>query len=369
MDDARTVPAWVKRAIVWFWLGGLATFYAVGVVRALGTLLIVLLVSLFLAFSLEPAVNRMERRGIRRGLGTAIMFAIVVVLVGAFSAVVGTALAHEVDALIDKAPGYIGNIQEWLNDTFGLDYDFDTVRQEFLAGGGLENLAGRFADDVVNVGATIVSTLFHVFTVALFTFYMVAEGPKLRQMVSSLFGERWAAVVTEIWDLAMEKTGGYIYSRTLLAVLSAGVHWIAFLLLDVPSPLALGMWVGVLSQFIPAVGTYIAGALPVAVALLHDPKTGLWTLLVILAYQQVENYLFSPRITAHTMQIHVALAFGSVIAGAALLGVVGALLALPCAATAQAFVSSWRIEHPGLAGEAESGGKDDQAEPAESAPS
>ncbi len=341
----QRMPPWVKRAILWFWLGGLAAFYAVGVVRALGTLLVVLAVSLFVAFALEPAVNRMENRGIRRGIGTAIMFVVVTALVGGFSAVVGTALAAQINELIDKAPGYIEDLQSWLNETFGLDYDFETLREEFVEGGGLEDLAGRFADDVVNVGATIVGLLFHLFTVALFTFYLVAEGPKLRRMVSSLLNERRAAIVAEIWDLAMEKTGGYIYSRTLLAVLAAGVHWGAFALLDVPSPLALALWVGVVSQFIPAVGTYIAGALPVAVALLHDPRTGLWTLIVILVYQQVENYVFAPRVTAHTMQIHVAVAFGSVIAGAALLGVVGALLSLPFAATAQAFISSWRARH------------------------
>ena len=351
MDDGRAVPAWVKRAIVWFWLGGMGAFYLVGVARDLGTLLVVLLVSMFVAFALEPAVNRMERRGIRRGIGTAIMFTVVTLLVAGFSAVVGTALASQVNDLIDKAPGYIDDIGGWLDDTFGVELEFDTLKDAFLEGGGLQDLAGRFADDVVNVGTTAVSLLFHLFTVALFTFYLVADGPKLRRTVSSLLGQRRAAIVTEIWDLAMDKTGGYIYSRTILAVLSALVHWIAFALLDVPSPVALAMWVGVVSQFIPAIGAYIAGVLPVLVALFHDPKTGLWTLIVIIAYQQVENYLFSPRITAHTMDIHVALAFGSVIAGTALLGIVGAFLALPVAATAQAFISSWLSRKDGNAEE------------------
>ena len=341
MDDGRTVPAWVKRAIVWFWLGALTTFYAVGVVRALRTLLVVLLVSLFLAFALEPAVNSMARRGIRRSLGTAIMFLVVIILTAGFSAVVGTALASETNELIDKAPGYIDDIGGWLDDTLGLQFDFDTLKDEFLEGGGLQDLAGRFADDVVNVGTAVVSTLFHVFTAALFTFYLVAEGPKLRKMVSRRLSERHAATVTEIWDLAMDKTGAYMFSRTILALLSALVHWVAFLLLDVPSPVALALWVGVVSQFIPAIGAYVAGVLPVMVALLHEPRAGLFVLIVIIAYQQLENYLFSPRITAHTMEIHVALAFGSVIAGTALLGIVGAFLALPVAATAQAFVSSW----------------------------
>ncbi len=335
------MPAWVKRAIVWFWVGGLAVFYLVGVVRALSTLLVVLVVSMFVAFALEPAVNRMEHRGIRRGLGTAIMFAAVILLAGAFSAVVGAALASETTYLIETGPDYVDDIGGWLNDTFGIEFDFDTIKDQFLAGGGLQDLASRFADDLVNVGATVASTLFHLFTVALFTFYLVAEGPKLRRMVTSQLSEQRAAVVSEIWDLAMHKTGGYLYSRTILAVVSALVHWVAFLLLGVPSPVALALWVGVVSQFIPAVGAYVAGVLPVLVALLHDPRTGLWVLIVIVAYQQLENYLLSPRVTAHTMEIHVALAFGSVIAGTALLGIVGAFLALPVAATAQAFISSW----------------------------
>ena len=356
MYDRRTVPVWVKRAIVGFWVGGLLTYYVVGVVRSLGTLITVLLVSLFVAFALEPAVNAMARRGVRRGIGTAITFALLAAAAAGFSALVGSALASETTYLIDKAPGYIDDIEGWLNDTVGLDVEFDTLKDEFLAGGGAQDLASRFADDVVNVGATVVSLLFHLFTVALFTFYLVAEGPKLRRMVSARLSERRAAVVTEIWDLAMEKTGGYMYSRTILAVISALVHWGAFALLDVPSPIALAIWVGVVSQFIPAIGAYIAGVLPVLVALLHSPRTGLFVLIVIVAYQQLENYFLSPRVTAHTMEIHVALAFGAVIAGTALLGIVGAFLALPVAATAQAFISSWLDQRAG------------PAEPAEAAP-
>jgi predicted PurR-regulated permease PerM len=349
MDDGGTMPPWVKRAIAWFWVGALATFYAVGVVRALRTLLVVLLVSLFVAFALEPAVNFLAEHHIRRGIATALAFVLITGLAALFSAIVGTALATETTFLIEKAPTYIDEIGGWLDDTFGIELDFDSVKEEFLVGGGLQNLFSRFADDVVNVGATLVSLLFHLFTVALFTFYLVAEGPKLRDMISKRLSERRARVVTTIWDLAMDKTGKYMYSRTILAILSAIVHWIAFALLDVPSPVALAIWVGVISQFIPAIGAYIAGVLPVLVALLHSPRTGLFVLIVIVAYQQVENYFFSPRVTAHTMEIHVALAFGSVIAGTALLGIVGAFLALPVAATAQAFISSWLDEHSGQA--------------------
>jgi predicted PurR-regulated permease PerM len=101
----------------------------------------------------------------------------------------------------------------------------------------------------------------------------------------------------------------------------------------------------VLSQFIPVIGTYIAGALPVLIATLDSPRTGLWVFVVVAVYQQVENYGLAPKITARTMELHVAVAFGAVIAGAAVLGVVGALLALPFTATVQAFISTYAQQH------------------------
>ena len=108
--------------------------------------------------------------------------------------------------------------------------------------------------------------------------------------------------------------------------------------IDFPLPLAI--WVGVLSQFIPVIGTYLAGALPVLIGFIESPGQGIWILSFVLAYQQIENYVLLPRITARTMEMHVATAFGSVIVGSAVLGPVGALLALPAAATLQAFISS-----------------------------
>jgi predicted PurR-regulated permease PerM len=103
--------------------------------------------------------------------------------------------------------------------------------------------------------------------------------------------------------------------------------------------------VGLISQFVPTVGTYIAGAVPVLVAVAHDPIDGIWVLGFVVAYQQVENYLFAPRITARTMALHPAVAFATVIAGAALFGAVGALLALPAAAVIQALASTYVARH------------------------
>lgn len=149
------------------------------------------------------------------------------------------------------------------------------------------------------------------------------------------------AEVLRAWELGVEKTGSYLYSRALLAVASAVSHYVLLRLLGIPYAGALAVWVGVVSQFVPTIGTYLAGALPMLVGLTVDPVDALWILLFVVAYQQVENYLLQPRITARTVEIHPAVAFGSVIAGAALLGAVGALIAIPVTATLQGFLGTY----------------------------
>lgn len=343
--SATNVPLWVVKAIALFWLGWVTVYVTTGMIRSLRPLLIVILISLFLSFAIEPAVNRLERMGIRRGLGVWIVYILMLIALAGFSAAIGTALATQINDFIDDAPRLIEDAEGWLQENIDEDIDLDQLQQEFVEDGRAADLATTFADDLVNLGTTLLNIVFQAFTIALFTFYLVAEGPKLRRTICSFLEPERQETVLSVWDLAIRKTGGYIYSRGILALLSAAAHWIAFEIIDLPFPLPLALWVGVISQFIPVVGTYIAGALPVVVGLLDDPKKGLAVLVVIVVYQQIENYLFAPRVTAQTMEIHVAVAFGAVLAGAALLGVVGALLSLPFAATLQAFVAGYRQHH------------------------
>ena len=107
----------------------------------------------------------------------------------------------------------------------------------------------------------------------------------------------------------------------------------------------MALWVGLISQFLPVVGTYIAGALPILLAVIDSPLEAVIVAAFVVLYQQIENYLFAPRITARTMELHPAIAFGSALAGAAVLGPVGAILALPAAAMAQALGSDWGARH------------------------
>ena len=325
-------------------VGVAALWYLRGVVTSLRPLIIMLLVSLFLSFALEPAVNRLERLGLRRGLGTALVFSVGIAALGGFGVQVGSLLAEQVTEFNENVPGYLTEVDNFLDNNFGIENATEDLRARYDSG-ALASLLGNLADDLARFGSTVANVLFQLFTIGLFTFYLVAEGPKVRRMVCSFLAPRRQRLVLDMWDVAVEKTGGYILSRSLLGIISAGIHWVAFEIIGLPSALALALWVGVMSQFVPVVGTYIAGALPVLIGLLGEPIDGLSAMVVVVVYQQVENYLLSPRITAHTMKIHAATAFGAVIAGSAVLGIVGALLAIPAAATIQAVVVAAAERH------------------------
>jgi predicted PurR-regulated permease PerM len=105
------------------------------------------------------------------------------------------------------------------------------------------------------------------------------------------------------------------------------------------------LWVGFVSQFLPVIGTYIAGVLPLVLTFVESPVKALAIIGFIAVYQQLENYLFAPKVTARTLELHPALAFGGALVGGAVLGPVGAILALPAVAMGQALASSWGTRH------------------------
>ena len=144
-----------------------------------------------------------------------------------------------------------------------------------------------------------------------------------------------------VWNQAVDKTGGYFYSRLLLAVINGTGMYITLRAFSVPFAAPLAIFEGLVSEFIPIVGTYIAGAAPVFVALLSSPAAGIAALAYVLIYQQIENYWLSPRLTAKTMALHPAVAFAAALIGGAIGGILTAFLALPVAAVAQAAIAEY----------------------------
>lgn len=342
VPDPRRMPPWLPRAFVLAAATVLAFGAGLWLLDRLRSLILLLVISLFLAFAIEPGVNWLAKRGLRRGLATGLMFVLLGVLVIAFTTALGSVVIKQTTTLIQHAPQYTDQVIDWVNRSFGAKLSKHNLIGKIPAlSNELSKHLSGLAGNVWGIGVTAIGVLFQGLGVLLFTFYLSAEGPKFRRTVCSLLPPDRQRHVLRAWTIAIDKTGGYIYSRALLAAISAVFHYAAFTLLDVPYALTLAIWVGVVSQFIPTVGTYLAGAVPVLIALTKSPLTALWVLLFVIAYQQFENYVLQPRITARTLDMHPAVAFGVVIAGAALIGPIGAVLGLPLVASLQAFLDAY----------------------------
>ena len=339
------MPPWIYRllAVIVGTIVGLWAIY--NVTQRLRSLLILLLLSLFLSIALEPGVKFLHSKGWRRGWATGFMFLVVLVAASMFVGLMVPLVVDQTVRFIEKVPGYMEDIAVFA-ERFGVELSPERATEALTSfDSNLQGIAADVAGSVFGVGQALLNTVFQMLTIGLFTFYMTAEGPKFRRTVCSVLPPERQREVLRAWEIAIDKTGGYFYSRALLAGFSASIGWAVFSIIGVPFALALGLWMGLLSQFVPVVGTYIGGALPLLIALLESPTRAIAVVVYIVIYQQIENYLLAPKITEKTMALHPAVSFGSAIAGATLMGVPGALMALPTAATVQAFVSTYLERH------------------------
>lgn len=322
---------------------------------ALSNLLFMLFVSVFVTVAIEPPVHTLAKRGWRRGAATGVVFVAVVVIGVLFIWALAPLFIEQINQLVVAIPGYVESFGLFLEDTFGFDlagFDFESAGEDAVS--YLSSLGGSLLGGVLGLTATIGGFFVFVTTVALFSFYMVAELPKLQRTVLSFMPEKEQRRALHIWDIAVEKMGGYIYSRLILAFFSAAVATTFLSVLDVPFSLPLGIWVGALSQFIPVVGTYLAAVLPAIVALSSNGTTTMvWVIVFFVLYQQVENYVFAPRITKRTMEIHPAVSVAAIFIGGALMGGIGVILALPMAGIVQAILSETARRHEVILDEAD----------------
>jgi predicted PurR-regulated permease PerM len=340
------MPRWVWKAVLIFWIGWLLAIRVDTVVERLYGLLTLLLVSMFLALAIEPGVNRLAKRGWRRGTATAVFVLGVIVGFIVFIVAIAALVGEQIADLLQNSEDYVTRFVKFANDTFGFNIDASDVIAEIQdPNGAVQRFIRGQSRRVLDISVAALGFMIQALSVALFTFYLVADGPKLRRALCSRLTPERQQRVLDTWDIAIEKTGGYLYSRALLAGLSAFSHWVVLQALGTKAPVAMALWVGVVSQFLPVVGTYLAGALPVLIAFIDSPGKGIAVLIFVVVYQQIENYLFVPRITARTMEIHPAVAFGAALGGAALLGPVGAVLAIPGAAMAQALLTDVGERH------------------------
>ncbi len=350
---SQTHPQWIaitsanaRRTAFIFLVGVVLLWIANWVFGATSSFLFLLLLAWLLSIAMEPVVLWLSRHGVKRGLATGLTMLGLLVLFAGLGELFGSVFLSQLSDLGNQLPQTISTAIDWVNQTFHTKFDLATIQKGIeVTPDKIGELLGRYGGGIVGVFGTVVTFLFDFLTILVFAFYLSADSPRLRQAIGSWLPQRYQRVFMTVWEISVEKTGGYVISKLVLASLSAVFHIAFFWFIDVPFWLPLGIFAGIVGQFIPTVGTYIGVALPALFALIGKPINALWIVLFATVYQQIENYVFTPKVSRKTMDVHPAIALGSVIAGAALFGPIGALIGIPLAAVALAIMNTFSQRH------------------------
>ncbi len=301
-----------------------------------------LLLAWLLAISIDPIVTGLAARGMRRGLATAIVAVSGVLLVGGFIALFGGALATQIAELIAAMPALILDLVRWFNSTFGANIDPVEITSNLnLTTEQITAIASSLAGGIFGVVFSVLGIVFSLLTVLVFSFYFSADSPRIKRFVAGWLPHGRQIVFINVWDISVRKAGGFLISKLALATLSAAAHIAFFYLIDIPYWLPMGIFAGLVSQFIPTIGTYIGVALPALFAAFEQPIDIFWIVIFAAVYQQFENYVFTPRISTATMDINSGVALGSVFVGAALFGPIGAIIGIPLVAIVIAVIEAY----------------------------
>jgi len=298
-------------------------------------------IALFLALALNPAVDRLERRIKRRGIATGVVY------VAALAAIVGIGwlfiptLVDQVNDFARKVPDYLDDLTRgrgrlgFLQEKYHL---VDKARKALHEGGAarLFGLSGTALAVAKGVVTAIVATL----TIAFMTFFMLLEGPKWLERFYSLFApasrRRWQAVGRDIY----RTVGGYVSGNLLISLIAGTLTTVVLLITGVPFAVALGLIVAIL-DLIPLAGATIAAIIVGTVAFLHSVPAGIIVVVFFIVYQQLENHVLQPVVYGRTVQLSPLAVLISVLIGAELAGVLGALAAIPVAGTLQVIFLDW----------------------------
>jgi predicted PurR-regulated permease PerM len=311
-------------------LGGLIAW---GLWHALGqakSVLILLIVSMFIAVGLNPLVEWFMRRGLKRGLAVGVVFLLVLL------AVVGVGFAI-VPVVTDQINGLIRNAPDWLDlltksktlRDLDAKYHFIDKATDYIQDPAL---AQRAFGGVLGVGKVVANALFSAFTVLILTLYFLASLPSVKRAAYSLVPASRRTRVSILGDEVLGRVGGYVSGQFVVA-LTAGVC--SFIFLEI---VGLGQYavalaiVIVFTDFIPMVGGLIGCVIITLIGLTDSVWVGVACLAYGVIYQQIENYVVAPRIMRRAVDIPGAVTVIAALLGGALLGVVGALLAIPTAA-------------------------------------
>lgn len=297
----------------------------------------------FLAVAVSGPVSMLSRR-MPRGLAITIVYVSVLIVPALISALVLPPIVNAAADLVDQAPEYAASLEKWVNDNETLqklDADFGIVEQIQKQADQLPARLGDAANWLGDLGLGIVNSAFAAITILILSVFLVANGRKWLERLLVLGPSDHADRLRSVLDRMGQAVGSYIAGALFQAFVAGLLTWIVLTILGVPFAAPLAVLVG-LFDLIPMVGATIAAVFVGIITLFYDfpTVTIVWVIWSVL-YQQLENTVIQPRIQKRAVGVHPFLVMVSVLCGGTLLGIPGALLAVPVAASIQIGLQAW----------------------------
>ena len=313
-----------------------------------------IVISLFLALALNPAVEWLQRRrGLkRRGAAAAVAYLLALGFFVAIGFTFVPTLVHQVNDFVNKLPDYSHDVTHGRGRLGFLEtkYHIQERIQKAVSEGGATKVLG-LSGVALTVAKSVISIVVASITILFMTYFMLLEGPSWVERFFGLLPERsrprWRKVAHEIY----RTVGGYVTGNLLISLVAGGLTTIVLLVLGVPYAVALGLIVAIL-DLIPLAGATIAAILIGVVAFIHSIPAGIIVVVFFIVYQQVENHVLQPLVYGRTVQLSPLVVLISILIGAELAGIIGALGAIPVAGSIQVVINDWRAhrhEHPSTA--------------------
>ena len=305
------------------------------------SVIIWVLIALFLAMALNPAVEFLVRRGFRRGAAVGIVFVGAILVIAGIAATFVPTLVKEVNDLADAVPGYIDDLTRGRGKLGFLERDYQIVERarEAIEKSGAGGVLG-LSSTALSLTKSILNAVVAIVTIAFLTLFMLLEGPAWVERIYGLISEpaqpRWRKVGGDIY----RTVGGYVTGNLAISLIAGVTSTAVLLILGVPYAVALGLIVALL-DLIPLAGATIAAIIVSAVGFLHSTSAGIVLVIFFVLYQQLENHVLQPLVYGRTVQLSPLIVLVAVLMGAELAGVIGALGAIPVAGSIQVVVVDW----------------------------
>jgi len=310
--------------------GALLAYFLGGLLLGVGNVIVLVVVAFFLAVGLNPSVEALRRRGLSRTWGVVTVTAVVLLAVALFLFALVPVISDQVSSLVSNAPGYLDTLQSngYLRR---VDREFQVIEKarEFITSG---DWASGLFGGVLGISLAVLGFVANSFIVIVLTLYFLASLERTKQAIYALLPASRRPRVAHLSEQILSGVGAFVAGAFVVAT-CAGISSLVFLFAVGLGEYAVALAAVVaLLDFIPMIGATLGAVIVSAIGLATDPTVGLACVIFYVVYQQVENYVIYPRVMSRSVNVPGSVTVIAALVGAGLLGVVGALLAIPTAA-------------------------------------